>query len=111
MVISPGLTLILLYDNARLHITHTVQDLLGSMIWKALQHPPYNLDLSPCDSHAFGPLKESLIAFHFKRQGRVKSRKNFTSRESIYHCEVVLMLMETSFLFIVLHIKINDFGT
>ena len=33
---------------------------LAKLYWTALQHPPYSPDLSPCDYHMFGPLKEAL---------------------------------------------------
>jgi len=35
---------------------------LAQLYLTALQHPPYNPDLSPCDYHMFGPLKEALGA-------------------------------------------------
>lgn len=30
------------------------------MHWTVLEHPQYSPDLSPCDFHMFGPLKDSL---------------------------------------------------
>jgi len=37
------------------------------MYWTALEHPPYSPDLSPCDYHMFGPLKEALGGTAFWR--------------------------------------------
>ena len=51
---------ILQQDNARPHVAQTIQDLLGRIKWKVLQHPPYSPDLSPSDYHVFGPLKKSI---------------------------------------------------
>jgi hypothetical protein len=48
-----------LHGNPSPHLAHTVQDTLHFMCWKVLDHSSYNLHLSPCDFHAFGPLKES----------------------------------------------------
>ena len=36
------------------------EEKLAQLYWTALQHPPYSPDLSPCDYHMFGPLKEAL---------------------------------------------------
>jgi hypothetical protein len=36
------------------------EEKLAQLYWSALQHPPYSPDLSPCDYHMFGPLKEAL---------------------------------------------------
>jgi hypothetical protein len=30
------------------------------MHWEVLPHPPYSLDISPCDFYLFEPLKEAL---------------------------------------------------
>jgi hypothetical protein len=43
------------------------------MYWTALEHPPYNLDLSPCDYHMFGPLKEALGGQHFDDDEQVEN--------------------------------------
>ena len=48
------------HDNARPHSTILTQEKLAQMYWAALEHPPYSLDLSPCDYHMFGPLKEAI---------------------------------------------------
>jgi len=50
----------LLLHNARPHSAALTQEKLARMYWTALEHPPYSPDLSPCDYHMFGPLKEAL---------------------------------------------------
>ena len=36
------------------------------MHWTTLEHAPYSPDLSPCDFHFFGPLKEALGGQRFE---------------------------------------------
>ncbi|EFN75276.1 hypothetical protein EAI_03099, partial [Harpegnathos saltator] len=36
------------------------RDKLGEIYWTPLEHPLYSPDLSPCNFHMFGPLKEAL---------------------------------------------------
>ena len=52
--------IILSHVNAILHIANLVRDKLQGFGWEALQYPPYNLDLSPCDFHIFGDLKKHI---------------------------------------------------
>jgi len=47
------------HDNARPHSATLTQEKLAQMYWTALEQPPYSPDLSPCDYHMFGPLKEA----------------------------------------------------
>jgi len=51
---------LLLHDNARPHSTALTHEKLAQMYWTAQEHPPYSPDLSPCDYHMFGHLKEAL---------------------------------------------------
>ena len=51
---------LLLHNNARPHSTALTQEKLAQMYWTAQEHPLYSPDLSPCDYHMFGPLKEAL---------------------------------------------------
>jgi len=48
------------HDNDRPHSATLTQEKLAQMYWTALEHPPYSPDLSLCDYHMFGPLKEAL---------------------------------------------------
>jgi len=57
----------LLHDNARPHSTALTQKTLAQMYWTALEHLPYSPDLSPCNYHMFGPLKEKLGGAAFRR--------------------------------------------
>jgi len=51
---------VLLLHNARPHSAALTKEKLPQMYWTALKHPLYSPDLSPCDNHMFGPLKEAL---------------------------------------------------
>jgi len=42
------------------------------MYWTPLEHPPYSPDLSPCDFHMFGPLKEALAGGRFNDHAAVE---------------------------------------
>lgn len=44
-------------DNAPAHHAKPVQDWLVAEEWRQLPHPPYSLDLSPCDFFLFPLLK------------------------------------------------------
>ena len=48
------------HNNARPHSATLTQEILAQMYWTALEHPPYSPDLSLCNYHMFGPLKEAL---------------------------------------------------
>jgi hypothetical protein len=49
------------------HSAALTQGKLAQMYWTALEHPPYSLDLSPCDYHMFGPLKGALRGAAFQQ--------------------------------------------
>lgn len=51
---------ILLQDNARPHTAALSMTKIETLSWTTLEHPPYSPDLSPCDYHLFGPMKEAL---------------------------------------------------
>jgi hypothetical protein len=44
------------HDVVCSHVAYAVQDMLHSITWKMLDHPPHSLDLSLCDFHMFGSL-------------------------------------------------------
>jgi hypothetical protein len=49
------------------------QEKLAQLYWTALVHPQYSPDLSPCDHHLFGPLKEALGRQRFNNDEQVKN--------------------------------------
>ena len=52
--------MLLLHDNTRPYSAALTQEKLAQMYWTAVEHLLYSLNLSPCDYHMFGPLKEVL---------------------------------------------------
>lgn len=52
--------LLLLHNNARPYTTTISLEKLTQQHLATIEHLPYNPDLSPCDCHLFGPLKEVL---------------------------------------------------
>ena len=67
-----------IYSNASFHKYEAVKSFLASEKVKVLNHPPYSLDLSPCDFFLFPRLKKML------------SGNKYTSKSSlgsaIYQC-------------------------
>ena len=53
---------IILHDNARSHTAAAVTDLLRSRQWEIVEHPPYLLDMSPCDYDLFA--KVVVVGFY-----------------------------------------------
>ncbi|KAJ4452182.1 hypothetical protein ANN_03700 [Periplaneta americana] len=51
---------IILHDNAKSHTAAAVKDLLRRWQWEILEHPPYSLDMSPCNYDLFAKVKEPL---------------------------------------------------
>lgn len=64
---------ILLHDNARPHTAAQTVQKLDQLGWETLEHPPYSPDLSPCDFHLFGPLKEALGGQKFHSDNEVEA--------------------------------------
>ena len=56
----------------RPHSAALTQEKLAQMYWTALEHLPYSPDLSPCEYHIFGPLKETLGGQHFDDDEQVE---------------------------------------
>jgi len=64
---------VLLHDNARPHTAALTRKKLDQLGWETLEHPPYSPDLSPCDFHVFGPLKEALGGQRFNSDAEVEA--------------------------------------
>ncbi|KAF7272417.1 hypothetical protein GWI33_014804 [Rhynchophorus ferrugineus] len=56
---------ILLHDSIHIKDTDVVQKMVESLNWELLKHPPTSPDLSPCEFHVFGPLKQALKGRRF----------------------------------------------
>ncbi|GFU25221.1 mariner Mos1 transposase [Trichonephila clavipes] len=56
---------ILLHDNAPSYTAKLVKDILKSLRWDILSHPPYSLDLAPSDYHLFASMGHALAEQHF----------------------------------------------
>ncbi|GFU05146.1 histone-lysine N-methyltransferase SETMAR [Trichonephila clavipes] len=64
----PGLLtegVVLLHDNARSHVSRITHVELDKFKLKQLDHLPYHPGMSPCDLHAFDPLKKHLKGRYF----------------------------------------------
>lgn len=56
---------LILHDNARPHLSASVQAIFAEYYWEILPHPAYSPDLSPPDFDAFPKLKEPLRGQRF----------------------------------------------
>ena len=56
---------IILHDNARPHGANGVTSLLRRYEWEKLDHPPFSLDISPCDFDLFPKLKEDMRGIRY----------------------------------------------
>jgi len=54
-----------LHDNAPAHWALATQKKLAYLGFQFLDHPPYSLDLAPCDYHLFPELKKQMKGHHF----------------------------------------------
>jgi transposase len=52
-LLTKGLGVLLLHDNARPHSAAATVNLLNSWGWEILPHPSYSPDLAPSDIHLF----------------------------------------------------------
>lgn len=64
---------ILLHDNAPVHVTRSLLDMLDAWDWEVLQHPPYSPDLSPCDFFLFPKLKNRLRGVRFNTAEEIEN--------------------------------------
>lgn len=65
--------MILLHDNARPHTANLTHEKLEEIHWTTLEHSPYSPDLSPCDYHISGSLKEALGGQRFDNNTAVEA--------------------------------------
>ena len=63
---------ILQMDNATPHTALLTKELLASLGWEILPHPPYSPDLAPSDFHLFPRLKEPLRGKNFSSLEEMK---------------------------------------
>ena len=60
------------HDNAPVHSSPIVRDVLREICWELLPHPPYSPDLSPSDFFLFPKLKEHLKGIYFNDTNEAK---------------------------------------
>ena len=64
--------ILLLHDNARPHTARATFDVLETLKFEVLSHPPYSPDLASSDFHFFPHLKSYLKGTHFTSDDEVK---------------------------------------
>jgi histone-lysine N-methyltransferase SETMAR len=65
VLLTKGLGVLLLHDNARPHSAAATVNILNSWGWKILTHTPYSPDLAPSNFHLFPNMKQHLRGQHF----------------------------------------------
>jgi histone-lysine N-methyltransferase SETMAR len=64
-LLTKGLGVLLLHNNARPHGAAATMNLLNSWGWQILPHPPQSHDLAPSDFYLFPKMKKHLRGQHF----------------------------------------------
>ena len=64
---------LLLHDNAPVHVAKKSQEEIRKLRWEMLPHPPYSPDLSPTDFHLFRSLANFMREKEFKKSDEVES--------------------------------------
>lgn len=84
----------LLYDNARPHTAALTRKKLKQLGWETLEHPLNSPDLSPCDFHVFGLLKEALGGQRFDSVAEVEAyvRNWLQTRSTSFYVEGIWKL-------------------
>jgi histone-lysine N-methyltransferase SETMAR len=65
-LLTKGLGVLLLHNNARPHSAAATVNLLNSWGWEILPHPPHNPDLAPSDFYLFPEMKKHLRGHGFQ---------------------------------------------
>ena len=66
---------ILHHDNAPVHKSRVVSELVEGYSWELLEHPPYSPDLAPCDFYLFPKLKDMLRDCRFEDEDHSRGHK------------------------------------
>ncbi|KAJ4441057.1 hypothetical protein ANN_10907 [Periplaneta americana] len=69
---------IMLHDNALPHTAQHIMDLR----WEVLEHPPYSLDLSPCDFQIFASSKVIWEVVGLRQTVMIDCQKTFMNKET-----------------------------
>ena len=67
---------VVLHDNARSRMSRVIHEKRAKFKGEQLDYPPYSSKLSPCDFHAFGPLKKHLKGQRFNSNDELMDAVN-----------------------------------
>ena len=79
---------LLQHDNAWLHTARSTVATMHDLSFECLPHPPYSPDLAPSDFHVFGPLKEAMGVFQFRRRGAAGGARVAALSQKTFFLEV-----------------------
>ena len=63
---------ILQHDSARPHVAKPVKTYLETLKWEVLPHPPYSIDIAPCDYYLSQSMAHSLADQQFRSYGDIE---------------------------------------
>jgi transposase len=85
-LLTKGLGVLLLHDNARPHSAAATVNLLNSWSWKILPHPPYSPDLAASDFHVFPKMKKHLRGQRFHSNEDIQNEVKKWLRAQTHFC-------------------------
>ncbi|GBP78269.1 Mariner Mos1 transposase [Eumeta japonica] len=87
---------ILLHDNARLHIAKPVKTYLEMLQWEVLPHLPYSPDLAPSDLHLFHLMAHGLAdqRFHYYEEAKKWINSWIASKDMSFCRREIHILLE-----------------
>ncbi|KOC59561.1 Histone-lysine N-methyltransferase SETMAR [Habropoda laboriosa] len=86
--------MILLHDNARLHIVKIIQKKILQLEWSVLLHPPYSPDFAPSDYNLFRSLQNTLQGKKLNNDEEVKTfiQNFFQSKDKNFYSNGIKQL-------------------
>jgi transposase len=85
-LLTKGLRVLRLHDDARPHSAAATVNLLKSWGWEILPHPPYSPDLAPSDFHLFLKMKKQLRGqrFHSNEDVQNEIKKWLCAQDALF---------------------------
>jgi transposase len=85
-LLTKGLGVLLLHDNAKCHSAAATVNLLNFWGWEILPHPPYSADLAPSNFYLFSKMKKHLRGqrFHSSEDVQNEVKKWLRAQDALF---------------------------